>query len=196
MIDIVSGQVVKIDKSAVTVLVGGGVGLRVSVPRTVQENISGVGSTVTLYTHLAVRQDSTSLALTLFGFGSEEERSVFETLITVSGVGPKLALSILSTLSADHLRNAVGREEPEVLTRVPGIGKKTAEKIIFELKGKLGAGVASGLAALSDTDTDVIAALTSLGYSIVEAQQALQSLPKDAPKDVETRVLLALQYFT
>jgi Holliday junction DNA helicase RuvA len=102
----------------------------------------------------------------------------------------------LSTLSVDHLRSAVGREEPEILTRVPGIGKKTAEKIIFELKGKMGTDTIPALALLSDVDSDVLAALTSLGYSVIEAQTALQNIPRNAPKDVESRVMLALQYFS
>ena len=84
-----------------------------------------------------------------------------------------MALAILSTLSIDHLRNAVGREGPDILTRVPGIGKKTAEKIVFELKGKLGIGMLPGFAMLSDVDSDVIDALTALGYSVVEAQTAV-----------------------
>jgi Holliday junction DNA helicase RuvA len=126
---------------------------------------------------------------------TEEERNLFETLLRVSGVGPKPAVSILSTLSLDHLRTAVGRDEPEVLTRVPGIGKKTAEKIVFELKGKIGIGFLPGISVLSDTDSEVIAALTSLGYSIVEAQSAIQSIPRGSPQDVETRIRLALRFF-
>jgi Holliday junction DNA helicase RuvA len=190
MIERVSGQVVKIDKDAVVVMVGG-IGLLVRVPKTVFDLVNGVGSLVTLFTHLVVREDE----WVLYGFSTEDERAIFEILISVSGVGPRTATAILSTLSADHLRNAVTREQPEILTRVPGIGKKTAEKIIFELKGKLqGAGLPE-LAALSDSDADVIAALTSLGYSIVEAQSAIQAIPRDAPKDIETRVMLALQYF-
>jgi Holliday junction DNA helicase RuvA len=191
MIDIVSGQVTSLDKTSVVVMVGG-IGLRVNVPRSVFDRVNGPGHPVTLFTHLAVRED----ALALYGFLTEEERSLFETLIGVPGVGPKLAIAILSTLSIDHLRSAVGREEPDVLTRVPGIGKKTAEKLVFELKGKIGGGLLPGIAALSDTDSDVIAALTSLGYSIVEAQSAIQSIPRDAPKDVETRIRLALEYFS
>jgi holliday junction DNA helicase RuvA len=191
MIDIVSGQVASIGKSSVVVMVGG-VGLRVNVPKTVFDLVHGTGDMVMLYTHLAVRED----ALTLYGFTTEEERTVFEALISVSGIGPKLALSIMGSLSIDHLRAAVAREEPDILTRVPGIGKKTAEKIIFELKGKMGVAVGSGLAAFADTDGDVIEALTSMGYSIVEAQSAIQSLPRDAPKDLESRIFLALQYFS
>jgi Holliday junction DNA helicase RuvA len=190
MIDMVSGQVASIDKTSVVVMMGG-IGLRINVPKTVFDVVNGPGHPVTLFTHLAVRED----ALTLYGFLTEEERTLFETLLEVSGVGPRLAISILSTLSIDHLRTAVGRDEPEVLTRVPGIGKKTAEKIVFELKGKIGIGMLPGISALSEADSDVIAALTSLGYSIVEAQSAIQSIPRGTPQDVETRIRLALQYF-
>src|SRR5512143_2620517 len=111
MIDIVTGQVASMDKSSVVVMVGG-IGLRVNVPKSVFDAVHGPGHAVTLYTHLAVRED----ALMLYGFLTEEDRNIFNTLIGVSGVGPKMALAILSTLSIDHLRNAVGREEPDVLT--------------------------------------------------------------------------------
>lgn len=187
MIDQVTGQIAKLDKDSVVVLVGG-VGLRIRTPRTALTG--GIGQPITLFTHLIVREDD----LSLYGFATEEERTVFETLITVSGVGPRTGLAILSTLSIDHLRNAVAGEQPEILTRVPGIGKKTAEKIIFELRGKMRA--ETGLIAINDTDADVLAALTALGYSIVEAQSAIQSIPRDAPQDIESRVMLALQYFT
>ena len=190
MIDMVSGHVASMDKTSVVVMVGG-IGLRVNVPKTVFDAVEGPGHPITLFTHLAVRED----ALSLYGFMTEEERNLFETLLRVSGVGPKLAVSILSTLSLDHLRMAVGRDEPEVLTRVPGIGKKTAEKIVFELKGKIGIGFLPGISVLSDTDSEVIAALTSLGYSIVEAQSAIQSIPRGSPQDVETRIRLALRFF-
>ncbi len=189
MIERIGGHIVKSDKDAVVIMVGG-VGLRVRVPRSVLE-IAQLGAEVMLYTHLSVREDEISL----YGFSNEDERTIFEVLITVSGVGAKIALAILSTLSADQLRLAVRRAEPDLLTRVPGIGKKTAEKIIFELKDKIGiaADALSELAAINDVDTDVIAALTSMGFSIVEAQSALQRLPRDAPQEVEARVLLALQ---
>lgn len=191
MIDSISGQVARLEKDAVVVMVGG-VGLRVVVSRTVFDLVTGVGAVVTLFTHLIVREEE----LSLYGFASEEERTMFEILLTASGVGPRSAIAILSTLSLDQLRNAVGREEAAILTRVPGIGKKTAEKIVFELKSKLRTDMLPELAALADTDADVIAALTALGYSIVEAQTAIQSIPRDAPKDVETRIRLALQYFS
>ena len=170
----------------------GGVGLKVFVPTSVFEHVDGVGKMVFLHTHLIVRED----ALTLYGFASEEQRSLFETLLGVQGVGPKLALAVLSFVSPDNLRRAVGQEQPELLDRVPGVGKKTAEKIVLHLKDKFGPGLPLGATTpITDLDTDVLGALTALGYSVVESQAALQSIPKDAPKDVEERVRLALQYF-
>lgn len=190
MIDIISGQVASFATNYVVIMVGG-IGFRVHTPTTVHDLIEGTGQHVTLYTHLAVRED----ALTLYGFTDADERSLFETLLGVSGIGPRLALAILSTLTIEHLKNAIAREEPEVLTRVPGIGKKSAQKIVFELKDKLQVDAVTGLAAISDTDADVIAALTALGYSVVEVQTALQAIPRDAPKTIEDRVRLALDYF-
>lgn len=190
MIDHVTGEVTRIDKDAIVVSVGG-VGLRIISPKSVLD-MAAVGKMVTVYTNLVVREDS----LSLYGFASEEERALFDTLLLVQGVGPKMGLSVLSTLTVDHLRNAVMRDEPAILTRVPGVGKKTAEKIIFELKGKMGDTVLHGLTVVDDTDTEVLAALTALGYSIVEAQSAIQSIPRDAPRDVETRIMMALHYFS
>ncbi|HLA41958.1 MAG TPA: Holliday junction branch migration protein RuvA, partial [Aggregatilineales bacterium] len=126
MIDRLRGQVVALYDTSLTVMIGG-VGVRVYVPKSVRDIIEG--DRVDLYTHLVVRED----ALSLFGFSSEAEREVFETLIKVNGVGPKLGIAILSTLTIEHLRDAVGRENADVLTRVPGIGKKTAQKIVLEL---------------------------------------------------------------
>ena len=154
--------------------------------------LGAVGGQVALYTHLVVREKE----LTLYGFGEEDERMLFELLMRVPGVGPRLALAILSTLSPQVLGNAVAQDEHEVLMRVPGIGKKTAQKLVFELKERLAPGdLAAGLVSISDVDTEVIEALTALGYSIVEAQTALQSIPEDTPQDVEERILAALAYF-
>jgi holliday junction DNA helicase RuvA len=168
------------------------VGLRVIVPKTVFDAIDGRGQAITLYTHLAVREDD----LALYGFADPDERALFETLLKISGVGPRLALAVISTLTIEHLNHAVAHEEPEILTRVPGVGKKLAQKLIFELKDKLAIDHATGLTAISDIDTDVLATLTALGYSVVEAQSALQAIPRDAPQDIEERVRLALQYFS
>jgi Holliday junction DNA helicase RuvA len=134
--------------------------------------------------------------LTLYGFESEEELTLFELLLTVNGVGPRVALSILSTLSPDALRLALANSEPAILARVPGVGKRTAEKIVLELKDKIKApvSVVDALAQLNAVDAEVIDALVALGYSVVEAQRAVQSLPKEATT-IEERLRLALSSF-
>lgn len=191
MISSIRGLVQHIADGSLVVEVGG-VGLKVLVPNTVFDIVDGVGKMIFLHTILIVREDS----LTLYGFSSEEQRALFETLLGVNGVGPKLALSVLSFISPETLRRAIGQEQPELLDRIPGVGKKTAEKIVFHLKDKMGKEMPLGVGVrLDDSDTEIIGALTALGYSLVEAQAALQSIPKDAPKDVEERVRLALQYF-
>jgi Holliday junction DNA helicase RuvA len=193
MIATLRGTVIQIEQPGYLVVEVGGVGFKVFVPGPVFDTLDGVGRGVFLYTYLMVRED----ALTLYGFSSEEQRALFELLLTVQGVGPRLALSVLSTLSLDVLRSAVAQEQPEVIDRVPGVGRKTAEKIVFALKDKLGPGqVLGALGPVSDVDTEVIGALTALGYSVVEAQAALQSIPKGQGSDVEDRIRLALQYFS
>lgn len=172
------------------VLEVGGVGLTVEVPQSVLEQLPGLGRSLFLYTHLIVRQD----ALNLFGFNSEEEREVFLELIEVSGVGPRLALAVLSNLSIELLRSAVGGNQPELLQRVPGIGKKTAEKIIFQLKDRV-AMVPAAQHPPSELDEQVLSVLTALGYSMTEAQSAVRSLEPESGESVEERVRLALQYF-
>jgi len=126
---------------------------------------------------------------------SQEELAFFEQLLQVPGVGPKVALALLSAVTPDTLRRAISQEQPEILARVPGIGKKTAQKIILELKDKVRMPeLAEGLAALTEADAAVIDALVALGYSIVEAQRAVQALPRDVV-DVEERLRLALASF-
>lgn len=191
MIASIQGQVVHQGDNFLVVLVGG-VGLEVRTPRTVHDHIEGVGHNIYLHTHLVVRED----ALTLYGFVDEDERQVFTTLINISGVGPKLALAILSTLSLSQLRHSVTQGETNLLTRVPGIGKKTAEKIAFELKDRLMPAGPPELSGLYDVNVEVLDALIALGYSIVEAQAAIQSIPRDAPDDIESRVRIALGYFS
>lgn len=167
----------------------GGVGLRIYVPGTVLENAGGVGRSISLHTHLIVRETE----LTLYGFESDEDLALFELLLGVSGVGPKVALAILSTLSPELFKNAVAREESAVLQRVPGIGKKTAERIIFQLRDKLQVVSGGPMPLVSDVDADVIELLTNLGFSIVEAQTALQNVPRDVT-DVDERLQRALQH--
>ena len=189
MIASLSGTVQKIEAGSLVVLVGS-VGVRVFVPRTVLEDVGGVGRRLTLHTHLQVREDN----LSLFGFESEEDLQLFEVLLDVNGVGPKVALAILGTLSPELLKSAIMREETAVLQRVPGIGKKTAERIMFHLRDKLDlTGTAEVLPLVSDVDADVIDILTGLGFSIVEAQSALQHVPREVSA-IDERVGAALQY--
>ncbi len=192
MIASIHGIAAGLRESSVIILVGG-VGLEVWVTaETYNRLASSPGQAVDLHTHLVVREDS----LTLFGFVEEHEREIFQLLLGVSGVGPRLALNVVSTLSPEMLANAIQREDHELIARVPGVGRKTAQKIVVDMKGKLlPETLPPGLGAVSHADTEVIEALTALGYSIVEAQAALQSIPRDAPDDVEERVRLALRYF-
>ncbi len=189
MIAAVEGRVATRTGDALIVMVGG-IGLRVLCPQPTLTS-ARAGEIIQLHTHLVVREDE----LTLVGFATEDELDLFQKLLGVSGVGPRLALSVLSAMAPDALRLAIGQEQPDLLARIPGIGKKTAQKIVLELKDKVGAiEVAEGLAALTEADAAVIDALTALGYSIVEAQRAVQALPKDVT-DVEERLRRALASF-
>jgi len=190
MIATLRGEVSQIEDNAIIVEVGG-VGLRVFVPATLRTRLKA-GESAFLYTHLVVRED----ALTLYGFESQADRELFNILLGVDGVGPKVALSVLSTMTLDAVQRAVFADEAELLSRVPGVGKKTAQKMALHLKDKLKPTDAlAKVAAMSDKDSEVLAALTTLGYSVVEAQAAIQSIAKDAPDDIEERLRLALQYF-
>ena len=190
MIATLRGEIAQVEENALVLEVGG-VGLRVFVPNPLRTRMKA-GDTLQLYTHLVVRED----ALTLYGFESQAERELFNTLLGVDGVGPKAALSVLSTLTLDAVQRAVFADETEILNRVPGIGKKTAQKMAIHLKDKLKPTDAlAAVGAMTDRDSEVLAALTALGYSVVEAQAAIQALPRDAPDDTEERLRMALQYF-
>src|SRR5664279_2849348 len=189
MIASVEGKVAAIYADHLVVVVGG-IGFKVFVPR--NTIVAREGDEVQLHTEMIVRED----LIALYGFASLAERDTFTRLITVSGVGPKLALSVLGTMSIDSLHNAVASGQPELLMRVPGIGKKMGEKIVFELKGKLkGADGLIRAGTLSDVNRDVLDALVGFGYSIAEAQSALEALPPDTPNNFEERMRRALQYF-
>ena len=191
MIATLRGEITQIEENAIIVETGG-VGLRVSVPKPLREH-KRTGEAIFLFTHLVVRED----AWHLYGFETQSDRELFTTLLGVDGVGPRTALAVLSTLNLDTVQRAVFADEPDLLSRVPGVGKKTAQKMVLYLHDRLKP--VSGLekiAAMSDTDSEVLAALTALGYSVVEAQTAIQSIPKDAAEDVEERLRLALQQFT
>ncbi|GAP17601.1 Holliday junction branch migration protein RuvA [Levilinea saccharolytica] len=190
MIASVSGDVQAVLEDSLIVGVGG-VGLRVFVTAAVRAQVH-VGDGVFLFTTLIVRED----LLALYGFETQEEERFFNLLLGADGVGPKLALAVLSTLNVEAIRRAVLAEQADIFSRVSGVGKKTAQKILLHLQGKVGAGSGLEVMALGDADGDVLDALTALGYSVVEAQTAIQAIPRDAPPDMETRLRLALQYFS
>ena len=166
----------------------GGVGYELDVPMSTFYTLPATGEKVVLLTHLVVRED----AHILFGFGTEEERSAFRKLIRISGVGARTALSVLSGLSVNDLAHAVATQDSGRLTKVPGIGKKTAERLLLELKGKLGdalPGTAAGGRSASPA-SDVLNALLSLGYSEKEALLATKQLPADLPVSEGIRAAL------
>jgi holliday junction DNA helicase RuvA len=155
----------------------GGVGYEVDVPMSTFFNLPALGEPVVLLTHLVVRED----AHLLYGFLSEGERATFRELVRISGVGPRTALAILSGLSVAELAAAVSRQDGARLVKVPGIGKKTAERLLLELKGRLGAELplAPGAVAVTDAQADIAQALQALGYNEREAQAAIKALPAD-----------------
>lgn len=190
MIATLRGEITQVEENAI-IIETGGLGLRVFVPKLMRERRKA-GEAIFLFTHLVIREDDWKL----FGFESQSDRELFTTLLGVDGVGPRTALAVLSTLNLDTVQRAVFNDEPDLLSRVPGVGKKTAQKMLLYLHDRLKP--VSGLekiASMSDTDSSVLAALTALGYSVVEAQTAIQSIPKDAPDDVGERLRLALQQF-
>ncbi len=165
-----------------------GVGYEVDVPMSTFYNLPGLGERVVLLTHLVVRED----AHLLYGFLTAAERATFLELIKISGVGPRTALAILSGLSVDDLAAAVSRQEGARLQKVPGIGKKTAERLLLELKGKLGPELGTPAAAVAnDAQADIVQALVALGYSEKDAATALKKLPADV--GVSEGIKLALK---
>jgi len=191
MIAYIKGNVILKTEDSLIVNVGG-LGYEVFVTASLAAAVQK-GELIELHSYLVVREDS----LTLFGFETAEQKEFFELLLGVSGIGPRLALSALSTLNPDAIRRAVFHEQAEVFSRIPGVCKKTAQKMLFHLQDRIGQiDDLAPVAAMTDADSEVLDALVALGYSIVEAQAALQSIPRDAPKEVESRLLLALQYFS
>ena len=163
-----------VDKNPLQLLVDcNGVGYEVSVPMSTFYNLPAAGEKITLLTHFVVRED----AQLLYGFGSTEERELFRQLIKISGVGARTALSLLSGMSVADLAQAVTLQEPARLTRIPGVGKKTAERLLLELKGKLGADLGAAGGAAPDVNTDILNALVALGYSDKEAMLAVKQVP-------------------
>jgi Holliday junction DNA helicase RuvA len=150
-----------------------GVGYEVSVPMSTFYQLPSVGEKVVLLTHFVVRED----AQLLFGFGTAQERELFRELIKISGVGARTALALLSGMSVADLAQAVTLQEAGRLTKIPGIGKKTAERLLLELKGKLGADLGGSTSAAQDSNSDILNALLALGYSDKEATLALKQVP-------------------
>jgi len=169
-----------------------GVGFQVYMPTSVLSTLGTIGEEVRLHTHLHLKEDG----VTLYGFGSADELTLFETLIGVSGLGPRLALATLSAMSVDQAAMAIATGSTDLLTTIPGIGRKMADRIVLELREKIGAGlIATPAAQLARENTDVLAALTSLGYSVAEASRAVATLPPSSDMPLEEKIKLALQYF-
>ena len=166
----------------------GGVGYEVLVPMSTFYNLPALGEKTALLTHLIVRED----AHLLYGFATQDERAGFKQLVKISGVGPRTALSILSGMSVADIAQAVAKQDAGRLTKIPGIGKKTAERLLLELKGKLGDALdAGGVSVANDSQSDILQALVALGYSDRDAGLALKALPQDV--GVSEGIKLALR---
>jgi Holliday junction DNA helicase RuvA len=190
MIASLSGKLENLNSDAAIINVGG-VGFRVYMPTSSLATIGRPGDEIKVYTHTHVREDN----IALYGFPTTEELWLFETLLGVTGLGPKLSLAMLSTLTPDQITTAIATGNTEMLDMIPGIGKKVANRIILELKEKIGAGwVITPATQVTQENADVLAALTTLGYSAAEAVKAVAALPTDAKLKLEEKVKLTLQY--
>lgn len=167
----------------------GGIGFKVHVPIPLLARWGKLGREVQLFTYLHLRENEVSL----YGFETDEALSFFQLLLGVSGIGPRLALGVLSATTVDSLHLAIAKGDIPYLTQVPGIGKKTAQRIILDLKGKLELEELVPVSPLTPVDEDVIAALTSLGYNVSEAREVVASLPEEE-MSLEERLMLALRY--
>ncbi|MDY6833949.1 MAG: Holliday junction branch migration protein RuvA [Chloroflexota bacterium] len=186
----IEGTIQHIDADSVVIKVNG-MSFKANCPSSTISRLRGIGSKVELYTHLIVRDDN----LSLYGFASSEEVALFTDLISVGGIGPKVALSMLSTMSAENLAAAIASGDIGLLTRMPGLGKKTADRLVLELKTKMKRNWSTVGRPISVKDsTDVLEVLTNLGYSINEATAALGSLPDAETLSLEDKIRMALQY--
>ena len=165
-----------------------GVGYEVDVPMSTFYSLPAQGEKVSLFTHFSVRED----AQQLYGFGTAKEREVFRTLIRISGVGPKLALSVLSGMNVDELAQAVATQETGRLVKIPGVGKKTAERLLLELKGKLADALPTVAGSPASVVNDALNALMALGYSDKEALPVLKQLPEGLSLEESIRQALKL----
>ncbi len=190
MIASLDGKLENLTSDAAIINVGG-VGFKVFMPTSALATIGKTGDMVKVYTHMHVREDN----IALYGFPTSEELWLFETLLGVTGLGPKLSLAMLSALTPEQITMAIATGSADMLDMIPGIGKKVASRIILELKEKIGAGwVISPATQVTQENADVLAALTTLGYSAGEAVKAVASLPTDAKLKLEEKVKLALQF--
>jgi len=191
MISSLSGKLESIGGDFAVINVGG-IGFQVYMPTSTLSTLGRVGDEVKLYTHLHLREDN----VTLYGFALSEELEMFETLLGVSGLGPRLALAMLSAMKVEQLTMAIATGSTDLLTMTPGIGKKVASRIILELKEKIGAGwIATPITQIAQENADVLAALTTLGYSAAEATKAVAALPASSDLSLEEKLKLALGYF-
>ncbi len=171
----------------------GGIGFQVYMPTSTLSTLGKIGEEVKLHTYFHLREDNAAL----YGFASTDELGLFQNLISVSGLGPKLALAMLSAMNIERLTMAIATSSVDLLTEIPGIGKKVANRLILELKEKIGAGwITTPAVQLAEENAEVVAALTSLGYSVSEATRAVASLPPDSELSLEDKVKQALAYFT
>jgi Holliday junction DNA helicase RuvA len=189
VITALEGKLESLDSNSAVLKVGP-LSLTVSAPASTLNQLGNVGDKVYLHTHLYLREDN----IALYGFASTEELVLFQSLITVSGIGPRLALAVLSTLSPEQIINSIEGNDSDLLSQVPGIGKKIAGRIILELKGKLSKQLGAAIApSLRQEDADVVTALTGLGYSLREATYAVSALSDSKGLALEEKVKLALQ---
>ena len=189
MISSLRGKIESLSTDSALVDVNG-IGFLVYMPTGALSTLGMPGTEVKIYTHLHLREDNVSL----FGFTTVGELWLFETLLGVSGLGPRLALAMLSSLNPEQITTAIATSSREILVIVPGIGKKVADRIILELKDKISTGwIATPAMEIAQENTDVLAALTSLGYSAAEAAKAVASLPADESTNLEEKIKIALQ---
>ena len=170
----------------------GGITIQVSVPANTVSSLGAQGSSVSLYTHLRIRDEEP----VLYGFADSASRSLFSMLTTVSGVGPRMALALLSSMNSSQLQTAIVTGDITTLSSAPGVGNRTASRIVLDLKGKLDVAEFDEVAGvIGDVDSQVIAALTALGYSLAEAKSAAGAPAVTAETEVDDRIRVALQQF-
>lgn len=183
-------ETLNVDSAVINV---GGVGFQVFMPVSTLLTLGGLGEEVRIHTYTHVRDD----AILLYGFSAEEDLKLFQMLINVSGVGPRLALAMLSAMSVEQLVSAIAGGSEELLTSVPGVGKKLAARLVLELKDKMNTGwMGAKVVPVGEGDGEVVAALLGLGYSASEASRAVASLPHDRKLTLEDKVKCALGYFS